>query len=259
MTSRAIFTVTAGAAAICSAISRAVASSSSAGTTRRHDAVRERLLGRQHAAGEHHVAHDAVAAHLVEHGRRRRCRGSRRRSTSGSMNRVPSAAIRMSHSSARWNEPPIDPALARDDDRRVDVPELLDAAVAAAHQLVVATARPCTLPIEPTSRPDENDLPSPRQMTARTSGRASQLAEDLEQLRVHVVVERVVLVGVVVGDRGDRRRRSRAGLPWSCVLLRARAQGLSDASSSIVRRCDASRSSSRPSAVAQRSVAPAAA
>ena len=31
-----------------------------------------------------------------------------------------------------------------------------------------------------------------------------QLAEDLEQAGVHRVVERVVLVGVVVGDGGDR-------------------------------------------------------
>ena len=60
------------------------------------------------------------------------------------------------------------------------------------------------VPIEPTSRPDENDLPSPRQITARTSGRLFELAEDVEELRVHVVVERVVLLGIVVGDRGDR-------------------------------------------------------
>ena len=33
-------------------------------------------------------------------------------------------------------------------------------------------------PIDPTSRPDENDLPSPRQMIARTSVTLTQLAED---------------------------------------------------------------------------------
>ena len=35
-----------------------------------------------------------------------------------------------------------DPALAGDDDRRVEVPELLDAAVATAHELVVRQRRP---------------------------------------------------------------------------------------------------------------------
>ena len=62
----------------------------------------------------------------------------------------------------------------------------------------------CKVPIEPTSRPDENDLPSPRQITARMSGRPTRLVEDLEQLQVHVVVERVVLFRIVVGDRRDR-------------------------------------------------------
>ena len=60
------------------------------------------------------------------------------------------------------------------------------------------------VPIELASRPDENDFPSPRQTMARTSGRRDELVEDREQLRVHVVVERVVLVGVVVRDRRDR-------------------------------------------------------
>ena len=54
-----------------------------------------------------------------------------------------------------------------------------------------------------TSRPDDQDLPSPRQITARTSGRSRSSARIVEQLGVHVVVEGVVLVGVVVGDRGD--------------------------------------------------------
>ena len=83
------------------------------------------------------------------------------------------------------------------------------------------TARSCWCRSSPTSRPDENDLPSPRQITARSSGRVAQLGEDLEQLRVHVVVERVVLVGVVVGDRGDRARRSPDApcRPWICVWL----------------------------------------
>ena len=66
ITRRAIFTVTAGAAAIFSAISRAVASSSSAGTTRDTTPWRERLLGVHRPAGEHHVAHDAVAADLEQ-------------------------------------------------------------------------------------------------------------------------------------------------------------------------------------------------
>ena len=52
------------------------------------------------------------------------------------------------------------------------------------------------VPIEPTSRPDENDLPSPRQITARTSCGSRSSPRMLEELRVHVVVERVVLLGL---------------------------------------------------------------
>ena len=59
MTSRAIFTVTAGAAAICSAISRAVASSSSAGTTRLTMPCASASSADRIAPGEHQVAHEA--------------------------------------------------------------------------------------------------------------------------------------------------------------------------------------------------------
>ena len=83
------------------------------------------------------------------------------------MNRAPSAAMRMSHSSARWNDAADRPALHRHDDRRLDVEHLEDAAVTTRHELVVRQLD-VAAPIAPTSRPDENDLPSPRQITART-------------------------------------------------------------------------------------------
>ena len=66
ITRRAIFTVTAGAAAIFSAISSATPSSSSRGHDARHDAVGVRLGGVHGTAGEDHVAGDAVAADLEQ-------------------------------------------------------------------------------------------------------------------------------------------------------------------------------------------------
>ena len=73
----------------------------------------------------------------------------------------------------------------------------------AAHELVMGQLDRM-VPIALTSRPDENDFPSPRQITARTSGRGRNSVEHVEEPDVHLVVERVVLVGVVVGDGGDR-------------------------------------------------------
>ena len=52
------------------------------------------------------------------------------------------------------------------------------------------------------SRPDENDLPSPRQTMARTSGMLVHLGQHLEQPPVHLVAHGVVLLGAVVGDHG---------------------------------------------------------
>ena len=107
MTRRAILTVTAGAlAAMASAISRAVASSS----VRRHDpgddAVCQRLVRVHRPPGQHQVADHAVPAHLVQPPTPP-VSGMTPWPTSGSMNRASLAAIRMSQSSARWNEPPM--------------------------------------------------------------------------------------------------------------------------------------------------------
>ena len=58
--------MTAGAAAIFSAISSTVVVELVGGDDPRHDAVRERLLGAHRPAGEHHVGGDAVPAHLEQ-------------------------------------------------------------------------------------------------------------------------------------------------------------------------------------------------
>ena len=119
------------------------------------------------------------------------------------MKRASSAAMRMSHSSARWNDPPSAQPWIATITGRVDAPQLLDPGVAPDHQLVmgqlglahpdradVATRRPALALAPPDHRPHVLAL--------------AQLAEDVEQGGVHLVVEGVVLLGVVVGDRGDR-------------------------------------------------------
>jgi hypothetical protein len=97
----------------------------------------------------------------------------------------------MSHSNARWK-----------DDRRVEIPNLLDAAVPVAHQFVMrdlgglhADGRRVAPRRERLAFAAPDDRPH--------AGPSAQLPEDLEKLRVHVVVERIVLFDVVVGDRGD--------------------------------------------------------
>ena len=60
------------------------------------------------------------------------------------------------------------------------------------------------VPIEPTSRPGRERLALAPPHDRPDVGAGRELVEDREQLRVHLVVERVVLVGVVVGDRRDR-------------------------------------------------------
>ncbi len=224
MTRRAIFTVTAGDAAIFSAISRHGGVELVGRHDPRHDAVGERLLGAHRPTGEHHVADDAVPAHLEAGGPRRRCRGSRRGPTSGSMNRAPSAAMRMSQSSARWNEPPIDQPWHGDDDRRVDVEDLLDAPVAPASSARGGSVGTWPPPMAATSRPDENDLPSPRQMTARTSGRSPQLGEDLEEARGPSSSSKALcfsglsLVMVAIGPSISNRRRGSAIGPYLLLV-----------------------------------------
>ena len=116
---------------------------------------------------------------------------------------MPSAATRMSHKSARWNEPPIT--------------QPLHATITGASssqscwmprwpRRINSWCESSTLmfPIEPTSRPEENDLPSPAPDDRADLGMCLQLGEGVEQLDVHVVVEGVVLLGIVVGDRRDR-------------------------------------------------------
>ena len=122
--------------------------------------------------------------------------------TSGSMNRAPSAAMRMSQSNARWNEPPMaHPWMAT-----------MTGASSSNSCWIPRWPRrmsswwdsaPAALPIDPTSRPEDHDRPSPRQTTARTSGRPRSSVSAGEELEVHVVVEGVVLVDVVVRDDGD--------------------------------------------------------
>ena len=167
-----------------------------------------------------------VPAHLEAAGRRRRCRGSRRRSTSGSMNRAPSAAMRMSHSSARWNEPPIAQPLQA---TMTGASRSNSCWMPRWPRRISSWWRQLDLPVA-----DRADVAARRERLALAPpdhgphvGPALQLAEDLEQPLVHVVVEGVVLLGVVVGDRGDRavdvephpciRRRLLVGhVPPSC-------------------------------------------
>ena len=63
------------------------------------------------------------------------------------------------------------------------------------------------------SRPDENDLPSPRQTMARSSGMLVHLGQHLEQPPVHLVAHGVVLPGrllviTAMGPSTSRRTRS---------------------------------------------------
>ena len=67
-----------------------------------------------------------------------------------------------------------------------------------------ATAGPSGCRSTPTSRPDENDLPSPRQITARTSGRALSSARISNSAASISSSNALCLSGLVVGDDRDR-------------------------------------------------------
>ena len=208
MTRRAILMVTAGAAAIFSAISRAVASSSSGATIRETTpwaSASSALIARPVST----MSVTTPWPHIWKRRPTPPVSGMTPWVASGSMKRAPSAAMRMSQSSARWNEPPIaQPWMAtmigasmskicrmpRWPRRHQLVVGHLD--LVAADGADVAARRP-RLALAP---PD--DGPHVRL--------ALQLAEDLEQGEVHLVVEGVVLLGVVVGDDGDRAVVSRA-------------------------------------------------
>ena len=121
---------------------------------------------------------------------------------SGSMNRAPSAAMRMSHRRARWNEPPmaqpwIGTITGTSRSQSCWMPRMTaghelvvgELDLAAADGAHVSPRRPGRALTPPDHRPHVVTL--------------TELAEDLEQAGVHLVVERVLLVGVVVGDDGD--------------------------------------------------------
>ena len=98
------------------------------------------------------------------------------------MKRAPSAAMRMSHSSARWNEPPMaQPWMAT----------MIGASMSQTCWMprwprvmsswwVISTWPP---PMAPTSRPEDQNEPSPRQTTARTSGRSFSSARISKRAR----------------------------------------------------------------------------
>jgi hypothetical protein len=58
------------------------------------------------------------------------------------------------------------------------------------------------VPITETSRPDDQAFPSPHDGPHLRT--LLQLGDDGEEPGVHVVVEGVALLGIVVGDDGDR-------------------------------------------------------
>src|SRR5947209_1071039 len=111
--------------------------------TRHHagdDAVVQRLLGRHAPGGQHHVAHQTRPHHLVQHADAARVGdhavadlGQHELGVVGGDADV--AQQRPLEGAA--DGPPLD----GDDDRRLDVPHLLNAAVAAAHQFVVGQVR----------------------------------------------------------------------------------------------------------------------
>ena len=136
ITRRAIFTVTAATAAIFSAISRTVASSSSAGTTRRRR--RGRAPPRRSSARPVSTMSLAtpVARHLEQPGD---ATGVGDHAVARLGQHEPGALGRDADvAQQRPLERAADrPALAGHDDRRVEVEDLQDAAVAPLHQLVV--------------------------------------------------------------------------------------------------------------------------
>ena len=117
---------------------------------------------------------------------------------------MPSAATRMSHSSARWNEPPITQPLqatitGASSSQSCWMPrwprrisswcESGDLQVADRADVAARRERLALAP--PDHRPHVGRAPAARRGSSKSC-------------RVHVVVERVVLLGVVVGDGRDR-------------------------------------------------------
>ena len=201
MTVRAILTVTAGAAAICSAISRTVASRSSRGTTR--------LTTPWARASSTGMTRPVSTRSLTTPGPAICCStamppvsGITPCVSSGSRNRVPSAATADVAQQRPLERATHDPALAGHQHRGVDLPQLLDAPVTLAHELVVGEVdleRPDRTDVA--TRRERPTLPPPDHGSHVRPG--PDLTERGEQLRVHGVIERVVLLVVVVGDGGD--------------------------------------------------------
>ena len=100
------------------------------------DAVRDRLLGAHDPTREHHVADQTVPAHRVQHRDTARVRdhpvGHLGEAEAGALGRHPYVAQQRPLERSAHH-----PALARDEHGRIELPELLDATVAASHQLVV--------------------------------------------------------------------------------------------------------------------------
>src|SRR5688572_2181302 len=101
-----------------------------------HDAVSQRLWCREHPAREHHVADQSMSAHLVEHGN---APGVGDHAIGGLGK--PEAGVFGSNSDVTHQRAleraAHDPALARHDHGRVDLPELLDPPMSPAHELMV--------------------------------------------------------------------------------------------------------------------------
>jgi hypothetical protein len=165
------------------------------------DAVREGLVGAEASTGEHHVADEPVAAHLVQD-RHAAGVGDDPVADLGEHELRRRGADADVAQQGPLERPADGPAVDGHDDGRLDCPDLLDAAMAAAHELVVAHVEGVV--------PDRRHVAPRRPRCADATpddgpdvGPAGQFAEGGEELVVHVVVERVVLVGVVVDERGD--------------------------------------------------------
>ena len=132
------------------------------------------------------------------------------------MKRLPSAAMRMSHSSARWNEPP----MAQPWKATITGAGRSNSCWMPTWPRVISSWWDIVswpVPIEPTSRPDDHDLPSPRQITARTSGRSFS-SPRISKSRWSIASSKALcfstlsLVIVAIGPSMSSRTRGSGGL-----------------------------------------------
>ena len=134
-------------------------------------------------------------------GPRRRCRGSPRGSPRASGSGRPRAATRMSHSSARWNDPPMVQPLHATSTGTSRSSTWRMPRWPSRHELVMGEVGPVDA--------DRPDVAARREARALAPpdhrpdlGVGRDPTERGEQLAVHGVVERVVLLGVAVGEDG---------------------------------------------------------